>query len=227
MAFDQSTITHVNPPVRQGAEWKISWVSTSAPGTWWQIYINRVLAWSGQTTRVTLPVAVNAHVDIGAVANGEEYTDLSGELPAAPAGRRAQLTWTGSDYQSGTLAGFYVYSGDSPGAAADTSKPVGDITAHPGNINVSGYGYGPYGQTPYGYGSGTYSWISEQLANGTWNFAIVPYDSAGNAGTSSPVSVTINAPPQEVPPFADGLRLHYTFSSSANTVTLTWNASPG
>ena len=91
MAFSQSTITGVNPPRYSGFQVYLSWSTTSPAGTWFQIYINRVLAWWGQTTnaRITLTTSGPDRVDVGTVNAGEEQTDFSGSLPSAPARRAA------------------------------------------------------------------------------------------------------------------------------------------
>jgi hypothetical protein len=104
MGFSQVTITSVNPPVYIGFQVSLSWTCSSpAPpgygcggygeggfgvgtGLWFQVYINDQLAWWGQTTnaRIAMPTAGPVRVDIGTVLPGEEQTDFSADLPAAP-----------------------------------------------------------------------------------------------------------------------------------------------
>jgi hypothetical protein len=223
MPFDQSTLLSVLPPVPHGPQWVIAWTTSSPPGTWWQIYIDGALAWSGQATQVMLPAPDLARVAIGAVLAGEENTDFSGSLPPGPL-RRATLTWQGGLFEGADLAAFNVYQAAGPGVAVTLSNPVATITAYPAAIVLDGYGYGGYGQGGYGSAAGSYSWESGQLASGSWQFAVVPVDQAGNLGTPSYASVTIAAPPSEPPPFADGARLHYTMAAGA-VLTLLWNAS--
>ncbi len=240
MGFSQSTITSVNPPVYNGFQVYLSWQSTSPAGTWFQIYLNELLAWWGQTTQATLILGSTGpiRVDIGTVAAGEEQTDFPADLASAPA-RRAELSWLGGTFESADIAGFYVYGsdsaggygvngfGDGPFGEVDMSTPLADITAYPSAITTDGFGFGGFGDGGFGQAAGTYSWISDPLTRGNWSYAVVPYDSAGNAGTVGLVGVTINCPPLEPAAFSDGSRLDYTYSASTHEITLSWNASPG
>lgn len=223
MPFDQSTIIAVLPPVPHGPQWLLAWTTTSPAGTWWQIYIDGAFAWSGQETQVMLPAPDLARVAIGAVLPGEANTDFSGSLPPGPL-RRALLTWLGGLFEAADLASFNVYQAAGPGVAVTLSKPIATITAYPAGIIFDGYGYGGYGQGGYGSSAGSYSWESGVLADGDWQFAVVPVDAVGNLGAPSYITVTIAAPPSEPPPFADGSRLHYSLAPTA-VLTLTWNAS--
>lgn len=222
MPFDQSTLLSVQV-TPHGPQWIIGWTSSSPPFTWWQIYIDGVLAWSGQQTQVMLVAPDLARVAIGTVLPGEEHTDFSGSLPPGPK-RRATLTWQGGRFEGQDLASFNVYQAAGPGVAVTLTTPLATITAFPGGILTDGYGYGGYGQGGYGSATGAYSWQSGVLANGAWQFAIAPVDLAGNVGAATNITVTIAAPPSEPPPFADRSRLHYTVAPTA-IVTLSWNAS--
>jgi hypothetical protein len=226
MAFDQSTIVAVLPPVYSGFHVMLTWLTTSPPGTWFQIYLDGVLSWWGTTTTATLAVADSHRVDIGAVLPGEEQTDLSAELPAPPA-RRAQLQWEGGAFESADLAGFYVYGSATAGGPISYSKPLATITYQPAGISTDGFGLGGFGAGGFGTVAGTYTWTSGQLASGSWMFAVVPFDSAGNSGAGVTTSITIAGPPQ--PPAIDsqGRRLEYTYSPTTFEATLTWLASPG
>ena len=110
MGFSQATITGVNPPVYSGFQVYLTWTTTSPAGTWFQVYINRALAWWGQTTnaRLAIPTIGPVRVDIGTVLAGEEQTDFSADLPAAPA-RRAELAWLGGTFEGADIAGFQVW----------------------------------------------------------------------------------------------------------------------
>jgi hypothetical protein len=238
MAFSQATITSVNPPVYNGFQVYLSWSSPSPAGTWFQIYLNEQLAWWGQTTQATLILGTigPVRVDIGTVAAGEEQTSFAADLPLAPA-RRAELSWLGGTFESADIAGFYIYGsdtaggygvngfGDGPFGEVDMSTPLVDITAYPSGIYTDGFGFGGFGDGGYGQAAGAYSWISDPLTRGNWSYAVVPYDSAGNAGTVALVGVTINCPPLEPAAFSDGTRLHYTYSGSTKGITLDWQAS--
>ena len=141
--------------------------------------------------------------------------------------RRAQLTWLGGSFLGTDIAGFRVYSGATPGGAVDYSSAVTDITAYPAGILTDGYGLGGYGAGGFGQVAGTYSWLSDPLVSGTWNFAVAPYDAAGNVGTAATTAQSIAVPPLEPGLFSDGVRLHYSYAQPAREVTLTWLASTG
>jgi hypothetical protein len=228
MAFSQATITAVNPPQYWGAQVYLSWQTTSPGGTWFQIYLDQALSWFGQSTSVRLPVPPSGvtRVDIGTVLPGEEQTDFSSSLPAAP-GRKAELSWLGGTFEAADIAGFRVFGSDSAGGSVDYSAVLADITAYPSGIYTDGWGLGGWGYGGWGEAASTYSWTSDSLTAGTWFYAVTPYDSAGNLGTAATVSIDIVAPPLAPAPFADGLRLTYTFNASLEEATLLWNASPG
>ena len=228
-------------PVYSGFQVYISWTSTSPAGTWFQVYLNDALAWWGQTTTATLILgsAGPIRVDIGTVLPGEEQTDFSSSLSAAPA-RRAELSWLGGTFEGADIAGFQVWSSASApvgyGSGGFGSGPFGgitlttletDITAYPSGIVTDGFGLGGFGLGGFGEAAGTYGWISDALSSGTYWYAVIPYDSAGNLGTGAATSVTIGVPPGPPALFGDNTRLHYTYNASNQEVTLLWNASPG
>jgi hypothetical protein len=240
MPFSQATITSVNPPVYAGFQVFLSWTSTSPAGTWFQIYLNESLSWWAQTTHATMILGTTGpiRVDIGTVDSGEAQTDFSSSLPSAPA-RRAELSWLGGTFEDPDIAGFRVYGSDTAGGygfggfghgrfgEVDVTVVLADITAYPSAILTDGFGFGGFGYGGFGQAAGTYTWVSDPLAIGNWSYAVVPYDSAGNAGTIAQVGVTINCPPLEPALFSDNTRLHYTYSASTHEVTLNWLASPG
>jgi len=241
MAFSQATITAVNPPTYSGFLVYISWQTTSPAGTWFQIYINRELAWWGQTTnaRLTLGDTGPIRVDIGTVAPGEEQTDFSADLPAGPA-NRVQLQWLGGTFEGADIAGFQVwYSAVAPigfGSGGFGSGPFGGvtlttlestITAYPAGITMDGFGFGGFGLGGFGRSASTYQWTSNPLPSGTYWYAVIPFDAAGNLGVPDMTDAVVAVPPLPPALFSDGLRLHYTFNHSTEEVTLFWNASPG
>lgn len=227
MPFSQAAITSVAPPTFEQGLMTLSWVSTAPAGTWYQIYINLKLVWDGQiTTDVTVAVPsgpVNS-CDIGTVAAGEQLTDFSSTI--AGSNLFATLTWLGGSFESPDLVGFYVYQGLVAGGAVSFVKPVATIQAYPQGIVADGYGYGGYGQGGYGQSAGAYKWTSAALASGMWNFAVSPFDSAGNIGTPRTCSVPISAPPLEPAANAAGARLTYIYNPTLREVTLDWLASP-
>jgi hypothetical protein len=227
VGFSQSLITEVFPPKIRASQVYIRWTSSAPAGTWFQVYIGHNLTWWGQRRSVRLPIPSGIRrIDIGTVQAGQEQTSFAATLPAAPA-RRATVSWTGGTYLDAILAGFYVYSPKAPNGPVDYTKPVATITAYPSNIYTDGYGMGGYGLGGYGQASGSYSWTSNPLALGTWNFAVKPFDTAGNLGTAQVTPVVIAVPPHPPGPYADATRLHYTIATGTHKATITWLSSPG
>jgi hypothetical protein len=225
--FSQALITEVFPPKIRASQVYIKWTSSAQPGSWFQIYIDQQLAWWGQRLSVRLPIPSGVRrIDIGTVGTGGEQTDFSAYLPPAPA-RRASLSWTGGTYLEVNLAGFKVFGAEVPNGSIDYSKPMATITAYPAGIYTDGYGMGGYGLGGYGSASSAYTWMSDPLIPGTWNFAVIPFDAAGNLGTPQTTAVVIAVPPDPPGPFPDATRLKYTYASGSKQATIKWNASPG
>jgi hypothetical protein len=228
--FSQATITSLATD-RDGNELYVSWESTSPPGTYFQVYLARRLVWFGRARSVHLPWP-GGHgpataIDVGTVDPGEATTDLSATLPAAPA-NRARLAWRGGTYLSDTILGFRIYRSPSAGTAVDPTTAWADITAYPGGIVLDGAGLGGAGWGGAGRSASEYTWTSATLTNGTWTYAIVPYDAAGQVtGTPPTTAVTITVPP--LPPAANaaGRRLTASYDATTHRVTLNWLASPG
>src|SRR5262249_9392064 len=188
----------------------LSWSSSAPIGTWYQVYLNQAQAWHGQATGCWLPIPPGPlHVDIGSVGTGQEQVSYASVLPGAPA-RRATLTWLGGTFQGAGIAGFRVHGEPTPGAGVDYAAALADITAYPAGIDTSGFGLGGFGSGGFGEVAGTYTWTSGPLGSGTWSFAVVPYDAAGNPGHAALATVTIQAPPREPGLYSDGMtRLRY------------------
>ena len=238
MAFAQATMLEVFPPQLRGSQLYVSWSSSSPGGTWFQVYVNQRLAWSGQQLWTWIPVPAGpVRIDIGAVGAGEQDTDFTTSLPAAPP-RRVQITWQSGTYKGRDLAGFRVYGSDNPGAAVDYSVALADITAYPASIATDGFGLGGFGSGGFGESAGNYAWTSGPLAAGAWTFAVVPYDTAGNEGAAQATTVTVSGPPREPAAFAGtGARLQYALNGfgqvgfgsggfGLSAATLSWNPSP-
>lgn len=209
MPFSQSTLIAVNPPQWERGQVYLSWTSTSPAGTWWQVYINGALAWAKQQQWCRVPVPSGPlRIAIGMVNPGEEHTAWTSLLPAAPQ-RRVTLAWQSGSFQAIDLAGFYVYSSSSAGGSINYTTPVATLAAYPGGFNTGS--------------TGQYSWTSGALDAGTWQFAVVPFDTAGNAGSGSTTTALIVAPPRSPAAFAGTQqRLQYNYTPSSTT--LTWQA---
>lgn len=226
------------------ADLYITWTSSAPSGTWYQVYVNRELLWSGQTTNAHLPWQVGAcQIDIGTVGSAaDSITDFSSTLTAGYA-NRAMLAWEGGSFQGQGLDHFAIYSGTVPGGAVSFARPIDTVTAYEAGIPMDGWGMGGFGHGGWGHAASSYTWRSGVLAGGVWNFAVVPVDFAGNpAGSPATTSVTITAPPRPPAPDANGVRLHATtavdagyghggfghggYDHGSRFPTLTWSASP-
>lgn len=237
MAFSQSGIADVRV-MANGPDLFIAWSGPAPPGTTFQVYVDRGLAWSGTARRCHVPtpagaVGRNVWVEVGAVAAGDATRDYSSEL-AAPGNRtdRALLSWSGGTYLDPTglddVGGFRIHQGTAPGAPVDDSAPVAMIAAYPGGWINDGFGKGGFGAAGFGRAATAYEWQSGPLAAGTWRFAVVPVDRAGTPrGGGLTTSVAINAAPRPPAPDAGGGRLGYAASGAGDgRIALSWLASP-
>jgi hypothetical protein len=227
IGFTQQYITGVNPPVQYGSTLFLSWTSDAPPGLVYQVYVNEQLVWYGTSPYASIPLPTSiSRIDIGTVGAANATVSFASILPPAP-NRIAELSWLGGTYEDPDIAGFHVYGEHTPATGIDYKHPLATISAYTAGVVTDGFGYGGFGLGGFGEASGAYSWKSEPLSGGTWHFAVVPFDTAGNEGTGRTVAVTINAPPLPPAPFADRLRLHYLYDQPSKTARLMWNASPG
>jgi hypothetical protein len=226
MSFSQSSITSVNPPVQYGTQLLLSWTSSAPAGTTYQVYLNQQLVWSGVglSCSIPLPTAI-ARIDIGSVGVAESQVHFLAELPPGQA-RQVTLSWLGGTFLGADIAGFHIYGELSPGAGIDYTTVLATVPAYVAGIITEGFGYGGFGQGGFGQSAGAYSWTSQPLSGGTWNWGVKPFDTAGNEGPAQATAVTIAAPPLPPAPFPDMTRLNYTYSSATKQATLAWNASP-
>ena len=237
MAFAQNFVSDVRA-VRDGPEVFVTWSTSSPPGTHFQVYVDRRLAWSGSSRACYVPapadaIGRNAWIEVGTVAPSEVDRDFSANL-AGPggSGNRVCLTWRGGTYLDATLRddirGFRVFRSAIAGGPVDYSAPVGAVVAYPGGVLADGFGVGGFGQGGFGKAAMNYQWYSGPLDTGNWTFAVVPYDAAGNVqGSPTPMNVTILAAPRPPAADANGRRLNYTPANPATrVVTLNWLASP-
>lgn len=239
--IDFSTITAGPTPEVDGAETLVSWESSSADGSVFQLYVDRALAWSGAARFAILPPPGGPTIyQVGVVPAAEAHVDYSADLPALQgAGNRALLEWDGGAWEESSppgsgMAGFRVYGESSPGAgigygAALDSVPLGvESGSAPGGFGLGGYGAGGYGAGGFGVTGGHYVWKSGPLANGTWHFGVKAFDNAGNESTAREYAVTIAGPPGPPARDASGLRLRVSaYNAATKVATLTWGASPG
>ena len=237
MAFTQASITDVRV-TRDGPEIFVAWTSTAPGKTPFQVYVNRRLAWSGTSRSCYVPAPADAAgrsawIEVGTVAPGEVTSDFSASLSGpAGAGNRAALTWLGGTYLDATLRddvrGFRIYGSATAGGPVNYAAPAGIVAAYPGGAITDGFGGGGFGQGGFGRAATSYLWRSAPLGSGTWSFAVVPYDAAGNTqGLPMTVNVAIAAPPRAPAADGNGRRLTYAYAGPATRLaTLNWLASP-
>lgn len=226
MAFSQATISDVQV-APSGPELSVSWVCSTPDPVTFQVYLDHTLAWSGPSRSVALSMpSGRVAVSVGTVAAGEAETDFSGSLPALVLPFQT-LTWEGGTFLSLDIAGFHVYGETTAGGGINFATILATLPAYPGGVVTDGYGMGGYGHGGYGRSASVYSWQTPALGNGTWTFAVAPFDAAGNEdATPATVAVTIAAAPRPPAAAADGTRLSYTYNPTTHVATLTWLASP-
>lgn len=218
MPFDQSSIIG-GPWARPlGAELLVSWASSEPWGAVFQLYADGRLVWAGRARSCLLPPAYRrSALRVGVVPASEFHLDFAPGLPAVPGEvRRPELKWYGGRYLAPTIRGFRVYQGTAPGAPVGT-VPVADLPAYPRGRYNDGFGQGPFGYGGFGTSASSYRWVGPPLADGAWNFSIVPYDDAGSLGGASAGVVTIAAAP--APPAG----LSYSYDVTTRQVTLSWS----
>ena len=223
--FSQAFIQSVSPPYQYGSEVLLSWTSNAPAGMVFQVYSDGALVWSGFGTRCSIPLpATVGRIDIGTVSAANKQVSFASSLPAAP-DRSAELSWLGGTYQAADIAGFHVYGADSPGGAVNYTALLATVPAYTAGIVTDGFGYGGFGEGGFGEAAGSYSWESDPLSGGSWQFGVKPFDTAGNEGTAATATVSISAPPLPPAPFSTNVRLEYAYDASDFEVTLNWNAS--
>jgi hypothetical protein len=237
MPFTQTNISDVRI-LRDGPEIYVAWDATAPWGTIFQVYADRRLAWFGKARSCHIPAPSNAGsrnvwIEVGSVDAGEANADFSAALSGpGGAGDRALLSWSGGSYLDPTgrddVAGYRIYGSSAPGSPVDMTRVVDTVPAYPGGVVLDGFGVGGFGLGGFGRAASAYEWRSEPLGSGTWSFAVVPFDFAGNAqGSPQTVTLTIRSAPRPPAPDASGRRLNYSYAGPATRVaTLSWLASP-
>lgn len=210
---------------------------------WFHVYVDHVLTWIGQGLSCVIPAPLDrAKIQVGETLANEQGVDWSGTGAGyGPCGGgtaggytswldaairdRARLSWLGGPSLGTDLAGFRVYQSAIAGGAVDYNTVMADIPARFLDYAGGGAGEGPCGSGGAGQSVLRYSWTSDPLGGGTWNFAVRAYDTAGNEQTvGATTSLAITAPP--LPPAADADNANRRAWYTASPFTLRWNASP-
>lgn len=226
MAFDQTYITAVRTQQDAG-DLLVSWDSTAPSGSIYQLYVDMQLVWRGVSKQHAIAYpSQRAVINVGVVLPSEMNTNFASSLPAiGGTGWRATITWEGGTYLAADLDGFNVYRGTTPGGAVNYSTPVARVPAYPGGILLDGFGMGGFGHGGFGRANSWYSYTSDPLAPGTWNFAVKPVNTAGVEGTAATQSVAVSGPPEPVP-VVDGARLSTSYNAGTRVLTISWQAAP-
>lgn len=220
MAFDGTKAVDLTWSVH-GDSVRLRWTSTATPGAVFQVYVDRVLTWYGDTTTCLIShPSGQVSVDVGAVGAGEAGRDFSGSLPAVPGGgRRVRVEWEGSAALSPTLLGFHVYIGATPGTDPDLDSEPDVVPFDPA---ADGFGLGGFGGGWFGFGGGVFTWTSPPRASGAWVVWVYPYDETGDVGAAVEFTVTVVAPPEPPARDAAGLRLVGSYDPVTGDATLSW-----
>jgi hypothetical protein len=244
--FSQTNITEVFPPTAYGTSILIKWLSNAPDGTLYQVYVDLHLQYHGLLTQCSVPAPPSSdllYIDVGTVGPGEGDTDFSSSLGEPK--NRALLNWEGGTFEGIDLAGFHVYQSPKANDPPNYTHIVKDVPAYIGTVVTDGYGMGGYGHGLYGLAGANYSWTSGTVTTGYWQWAVVPYDMAGNEGASQTVTIFFGLPPQPpgVWPSEFSRHIHYALIAPTGLLynqngygnqgfpgiqaILTWQPSPG
>ena len=229
MAFSQATMTG-EPSLRaSGLDLLVSWVSTSPPGTLFQLYLNAKLAWHGTDRSVLLPYpSGRTRIDVGTVAAGEGAVDFSASLPTTYPPDRVNLTWTGGGVRGGRPRGV-------PNLRTARGRRRGQLRLAAGGHTGHGGGRRPQRVRPRGLRPGRVRDGGAELLLDLRPAARRLLDVRGRAlrrrgePERQPRARQRDGRRAPRPPAADssGRRLTYSYNPSTRVPTLNWLASPG
>lgn len=231
--FTEQGITGYNALV-DGADLFIAWTVDpvlNPPGTYYQLYINNQLKWSGDRTNATIPGLHETNsqlvVHVGKVTEKNRDINYSSRLlPVAGSGNRAQLSWIGGRWIDNDLSYFNIYMSSGPDQPVNWDFPLATVPAAIGGLYGGGFGRGPFGRGPFGRSIVAYSWVSGALATGRWQFAVGSVDAAGNLSEDPPVVTLDIVGPPAAPAWIDGRRIWLSaYDPATRVATLTWNES--
>jgi hypothetical protein len=225
MPFDSTSITEIIVDT-SSHDLFIHWTSPSSFGVWFQVYVNGTLNWCGQARHCSVPRPAYqpgqiVAVEVGEVLPQEIYQDFSSILSGSKSLGTVTLNWLGGSYLDPSggddVLGFTITSSRTPNTAIDPTNVVGSVLAYPGGWIGDGFGLGPFGKGGFGRAASEYSWKSGANASGTWQFAVQPFDHAGNSSPSrSVVTCNIQSIPLPPPRNSTGLRLTYKQSNASS-----------
>jgi hypothetical protein len=237
MAFSQAGISGINVQA-DGPELLIRWTAGAPQGTVFQVYVDRRLNWYGTSRQCHVPIPAgasgrNVWIDVARVGTAEAPNDFSSSLASIPfGGGRVELRWPGGTYLdpsgAGAIGGYRIYLSPSPGTPVNLSNPIDEVPAYTSGRVTDGFGLGGFGLGGFGRSATPYKWSTVGLPGGVWQFAVVPFDLAGdNRGPGQTVQVTVTAAPRPPAMPLAGRRLTCTYSGPATRqVVLQWSASP-
>ena len=138
---------------------------------------------------------------------------------------RALIQWIAS--HAVPIGGWYdVYSNGGAGAVDyDTRLNAVAIEAWPdGGSGKIGWGRGPWGRGKWGRGGRWTYFRTPKQTDGTYTFAVVGRDLAGNGVTpaTEEISVTIAATPRAIPAAAEATA----WNAGTDTLSVGWALSP-
>lgn len=199
MAGEFSEVGIVNPQVRpDDTDLIVSWsVDATVPAdSYYQVYVDKKLKWSGPERVAVLPGLNVASrplaLHVGTVAEGNRLIDYGDALQGMPGGgNRVLLEWYGGGWESG-VAQYLILGSVTPGGGLDPVNPRARVPS----LGAAGFGSGGFGVGPFGFGSHKYQWTSEALSPGRWTWAVVPATAGGIRAEGYPtLTVDIVGPP--------------------------------
>ena len=200
----------------------VSWKASYA-NKLYQVYVNGKYAAvtddvKQRRLRVTVPSCMQSvsSIAVYAVEPANQYTDYSSMICGTGNAGRVALSWTRSE--SLPLGGWYeIYSNNGSGQidysiiAAGGKGILWDGEQYKSGFGLSGFGSGDYGYDgcgcvgfgrgefgcgEHGFDSDLIRWISDELTDGLYQFAVKIYDSSGTeklSAESEQIAVVRNA----------------------------------
>jgi len=86
-----------------------------------------------------------------------------------------------------------------------------------------GFGLGAFGSGPFGFESGPMQYVTAPLDDGTWKFAVVGFDAAGNGLVPSSVTASATIAGVPLPP---GVPQIVQYDAQSDCLTVQWTLSP-
>jgi hypothetical protein len=227
MAGEFSEAGILNPAVRvDDADLIVSWSVDPAivpDDSFFQVYVNKKLVWSGAETVAVLPglnvAGRSVLFHVGTIAEGNRLVSYTSTLDNIPGtGNRALLAWYGGGWEPGVTQ-YLIFGSRDPDTEIDLTNPLAVVRSE----GAAGFGRGPFGLGMFGYGARRYRWVSGPLASGHWLFAVIPATASGiRAAAYDLLAVDIVAPPTGPKPVNGKKVWISSFDQATGTYVIQW-----